>query len=56
MAIIDQAIKLGLLNYWLMNWTKPKVKVEDKNKVSNYRTIMVAQLLLNCITLSRSKR
>ena len=45
MAIIDQAIKQGLLNDWLMNWIKPILKVGDKNKVSNYRTIMVSSTI-----------
>ena len=32
MTIIDQAIKQGLPNDWLMNWIKPIFKVGDKMK------------------------
>ena len=42
MTIIEQTIKQGFPNDWLMNWIKPIFKAGDKNQVSNYRTIMVS--------------
>ena len=45
MAIIDQTIKPGLSNDWLMNWIKPNFKARDKNQLSNYRTIMVSSTI-----------
>ena len=31
--IIEQAIKQGFPNYWIMNWIKPIFKAGDKNQV-----------------------
>ena len=45
MTIIEQAIKQGFPNDWLMNWIKPIFKAGDKNQVSNYRTIMVSSTI-----------
>ena len=36
LTIIDQAIKQGLPNDWLVNWIKPILKARDKNQSSNY--------------------
>ena len=44
MTIIEQAIKQGFPNYWLMN--KPIFKAGDKNQVSNYCTIMVSSTIV----------
>ena len=40
-TIMDQAIKQGFLNGWLMNWVKPIHKCGYKNLVSNYWIVMV---------------
>ena len=45
MTIIEQAIKQGFPNDWLMNLIKPIFKARDKNQVSNYRTIMVSSTI-----------
>ena len=42
---IEQAIKQGFPNDWLINWIKPIFKVGDKNQVSNYCTIMVSSTI-----------
>ena len=45
LRIIEQAIKQGFPNDWLINWIKPIFKVGDKNQVSNYCTIMVSSTI-----------
>ena len=42
---MDQAIKQGFLEDWLMNWIKPIHKGGDKNMVSNYQTIIVSSAM-----------
>ena len=44
LTIIEQAIKQGFPNDWLMNWIKPIFKSGDKN---HYRTIMVNSTIAN---------
>ena len=44
-TIVDQSIKQGLSNDQIMNWITPIFIIGDKNKVSNYRTIMVSSTI-----------
>ena len=54
-TIIGHAIKQGLPNDWLMNWTKPKFKSSDKNQVSNYCTITIGHLVKLRVIMEESR-
>ena len=56
MTIIDQAIKQGFPNDWLMNWIKPIFKVGFKNQVSNYHTIRGSSTIAKLYNTIMEKR
>ena len=55
MTIINQAIKQGLPNEQLVNWIKPIFK-GDRNKVSNYCTIMVSSTIAMLYSTSMEQK
>ena len=48
---MDQAIKKGSPEDWVVNWIKPNHKRGEKNLVSNYRTIMVNSVMAKLYTI-----